>query len=477
MLGKSQLTISGTQFAAGLCTSDFLGDGGMGLLSNNLNPVYQPGVVYSLGQLSANGLSAHLVASCEEFQATPSENRWAVDTSSNFYYISPSEIISTGISGIKGYLAGISDMAVFDDVIGSHAPGIYITSATDITRLSGTIGGGLSVGAEAFWTSTKSKTALTTGIPHPLLVYQNQLWIGNGNHLPNMNTSGTANNDASWVLDINEEITALGIDPGTGLMMLGVRTVASSGTSASFPAKYFIYLYDGYSAQSRRKIPVQGAVFSFTTVGGQIMVGIDNSIGLWNGNGVSFVRRLSSTGSTPYKQRCAAVNNHFFVADGLQVLGYGDIQNGKKAWYPFYKNNASGSALDIVFQQSVGTIGTTYDGSTIKFLQLFDTGNGAGSGMFYTNNINFERPVSIKGIRVFTTGITTTAGIGGVALIDENGTTHTPTVSKFVVASGTTYRFDFIFGGQKLQTMQPVLTLDTQAFGIVRIIIYYDAAE
>ena len=477
MLGRQQLTISGNQFAAGLCTSDFLGDGGIGSSSYNLNPIYQPGTIYSLGTLNSSGLTTHLVATSEEFRNPVSNNRWAIDSSSNLYTISNSETISSPIGGSKGYTLGTTDMVPFDDVLGSHNPGLYISSNTDITRLSWN-GSAYSIGAEQFWTSTKSKTALTGSIPHPLLVYQNQLWIGNGAHLPNMNTSGTANDDASWVLDINESITALGIDPGTGLMMVGVKAIVQGSISSVLPAKNFIYLYDGYSAQARRKIPVQGTVYSFTTVGGQVFVGIDNSIGIWNGNGITFLRRLS-VGTIPWKHRVAANNNYLLVADGKQLLAYGDIQNGKKAWFPLYKNTSTSDSLDVVFQQASGIIGTSYDGSHINFIDLFDTNNGAGSGVFYTNNINFERPVFIRGFRVFTTGISSadaSSGLGGVALVDEKGATYTPTQTKFKVASGTQYVFDFPME-KKLQTLQPVITLDTAVFGIVRIIVYYDPAE
>lgn len=473
MIGKNQIQITGTQFAAGLCTSNYLSDGGMGTESANINPLITQGLIYATGTFSNSGLSAAIVASSEDFQNPSTTNRWIVDTSSNFYYVGNSNTITLAINGSVGYLVGTSDMVPFDDVLGSHASALYISSATDITRLSGTISGGLSIGAEHFWTSTKSKNILTNGIPHPLLVYQNQLWIGNGNHLPNMDTSGTANNDASWVLDVNEEIYALGIDPGTGLMMVSVRSVAS-GTNGSTPAKNYIYLYDGYSSKPRRKVPVQGTVFSFTTNTGQVIVGIDNSIGYWNGNGVSFLRRLSSSSIIPYKHRCLSVNNIFMVVDGAKILCYGDIQNGKKVWFPLY---SSGNNINTIWQQSLGSISINNDTSTVSTINLFDTGAGPGSGTFDTNTIYFERPINIYDVEVFTTGITTTAGIGGLSMTNEEGATITPTQNKFVVASGTQSRFLFSFGGARFRTLQPRVTLDTQAFGLIRLNIYYNVAE
>lgn len=478
MVGKNQLTISGTQFAAGLCTSDYLGDGGMGTETFGINPVYKQGAIYSLGTISSSGLSQNLVATSEDYENPTAANRFIVDTSSNISYISNNEIITFATSGSgTGYSLGVTDIVPFTD--GTN-PKAYVSFATGIGQVGGSVSGGFSY-TETWWTGTKSKTALTSGVPHPMLVFQKTMWIGNGIHLANMDSSGNANNDASWVLDPNEEIMALGIDPGTGLMLVSVRSV-SSGTNGNIPAKNYVYFYDGYSAQSRRKVPVQGTVFSFTTVAGQVIVGIDNSIGIWNGNGVTFLRRLSSTSSIPYKHRCAAINNHFMVADGGSILGYGDIQNGKKAWFPIYKNVANGNSIDVVFQQNMGTVGTSYDGSAVKFFNLFDEGNGGGAGVFYTNNINFERPVNIHRVRVFTDGITSSGGgstgIGNVALIDQKSVTYQAAQPKFKVASGTQYVFDFDFGGLQLQTLQPVITFDTQqAFGLIRMVIYYDPAE
>lgn len=101
-----------------------------------------------------------------------------------------------------------------------------------------------------------------------------------------------------------------------------------------------------------------------------------------------------------------------------------------------------------------------------------------GSGIYYSPFINMERPINVRRVRVFTTGITTTAGIGGVGLIDELGVTTTPAVSTFVVAASQSPKrvFDFDFNKQ-LQALQLKLTLATQAFAITRVVIYYDVIE
>lgn len=473
MVGKNQLQITGTQLAAGLATSDYLGDGGMGTNSQNINPLINPGVVYATSPASNTGLGATLIASCEDFENPSQTNRFIADSNAHFFYVDNGGIPNAASSGSTGYSLGITDMVPFINPATGLGAG-FISFNTGVGMMTGTVGAFSYT--DAWWTSTKSKTALNNGSPHPMLVYQNQVWIGNGNHLANFDSAGTANDDASWVLDKNEQIFALGIDPVTGLMMVSARSVLAASSGAT-PARNYIYLYDGYSAKPRRKIPVQGTVFSFTPVGGQIFVGIDNSIGIWNGNGVSFLRRLSSITSIPYKHLCAAINNYFFVADGTQILAYGDIINGKKAWFPIYKNIANSNSINVVFQNAIGTLATSYDSSALKTFNLFSSLGSPGTAILYTNYIDFQRPVNINRIRVVTTGITTTAGLGGVSFINENNQTISPTINTFVVASGTKYVFDFDFGGTKTQTFQPKVTIDTQQFGVAKIIVYYTVAE
>lgn len=476
MVGKNQIQIAGNQFAQGLATSDFLGDGGIGMLSQNINPLVNPGSLYATGLVSKSGVTNSLVATSEDYENQSQTNRWLIDSNAGTpYYVDSSNTIHTTSTGGTGtYTLGISDAIPFK-YNPDGAMGLFMTSTNDIDVIRSTLG---SLTAKPnYWTAASglNQSALTTGVPHPLIVFEQSLWVGDGNKLHSI-TAGAVVDAVSLTLPLGEEIMCLGIDPVTGLMMIGVRNVStSSPPSTDVPAKNYIYLFDGFSSKARRKIPVWGTPFSFTGVAGDVFVGMDNAIGQWNGNGVTFKRRLGAT-SIPHKHRVCTVGNFLIVADGLNLLAFGDIQNEKRVWFPLFKNNATSDSINVVWQQSRGVIGFSYASSTVKFIDLFDTALGAGSGIFYTNNINFERPVDIRRIRVFTTGITTTAGIGGVSIIDENQITTSPTVSTFVVASGTRYVFDFDFN-YKLQIMQPKVTIDTQVFGITKVIIYYDVVE
>lgn len=490
MIGKNQIQISGTQIIQGIATSDFLNDGGMGTESYNLSLISQPGVVrampISVPTKSGNAISGGIVASCEspEVGATSHNFRWFLDGGgSNLFTCDDTSYVDQTSANYTGFSAPNSDMEAWNgDATTSY---IYASSSTDVyeVRVSTTTGNYTSVATT--WWSTLHGGGLTTGLPHPLQVFEGSLWIGDGPNLwsaTNRTTEGT-----NLTFNSNERIQALAIDPGTGLLMIGVRTVAGNNDTVS--SKSYVYLHDGFSAKARRKIPVDGRLLCFRNVGGQVFVMMDNFVGAWNGNGVTFMRRLynstRSASNLPFKARVTSFQNTLLVADGQYVLAYGDIGNGKKVWWPFYKHTATINALFFIGNVNDGSVVplspliAVNDGITLSYIRPMDTTTVA-TGVFYTNNINFQRPVRITDVRVFTTGITTTAagGIGNVQLIDEKNATYTPAVSKFIVAATNSpqYVFDFHFD-KPVQTVQPVFTLDTQAFGIVRIVIYYDPVE
>lgn len=484
MIGKSQIQITATQMAGGLATSDYLGDGGIGMLSSNINPVNLPGTITATTTSTlanpATFACINLIATAEDPEIPTSSGRIAVDQNGNWYRysFSTNSHIATGTPG--AYNQPQTDMISFNGLS-------FASTTNNIARLI--VGSGSL--SEGYWTVTLGQGAMNANYPHPMLVYQKLAWVADGNNLNNWTSGGSpVGNTGVLVLRTGETITALGVDPGTGLMMIGVSS-QTDGT-AQLSASNFILLYDGYSSTERRRIPVEGHVSCFNNVGGTMFVAIDASIGTWNGNGVTFLRRFSEVGYPPnyalIKQRVSSFQNHLLVAAGANVYGFGDIQNGKKVWYPLYTANTRIDVVVFICNDQGVTfplsplvlVGTTNTGSGALISTLVQPyGSGAGTGTFYTNNINFPRPVFIRHMRVFTTGITTTTGVGSVGIIDETQTMHNPVSNKFVVASTATpkYVFDFPFAGQKLSTLQPVITLDTQAFSVTKIIIYYDTAE
>lgn len=485
MQGKHQIQIAGDQFAGGLATSDYLGDGGIGTGSQNLSLSATPGVVRASKATTATGdpLTTYFVASAEDPRSTDSTNakRIYIDSSGQLFSTDGAAIsIRKLLVGTTGWVTEVSDMVSF-------AGDLYATKTSDVVKI--TVPSDITTSwtaDESYWVGTKGQTSLNTSAVHPLLIYQNFLWIGDANKLHTISSSGTAA-AAVLTLDSNERVQCLGVDPGTGLMLIGVNASYVVNDATSF--RSYIYQYDGYSSKPRRKIPIEGMINSIYVSGGSVYVTVDNVVNVWNGNGLTFLRRLTNIPPVstylPSKARITSCQDTLLVADGNQILAYGNVANGKKVWYPVYTGP---TAPDLVFHISyIGNntnvsgytspiISVNYGLTKLTFLEPLSTAS-TGTGILYGTKINLERPINMFEMEVFTTGITTTAGIGEIALIDEEGNTVKPTVSSFVVGTGTIQRFQFNFGGRKFRSLQPKITMGTQSFGIIRLVMYYDVAE
>jgi hypothetical protein len=483
MIGKNQIQITGTQFTQGLCTSDYLGDGGLGTSSTNLTLQATPGVIRATGSAAMSGSLPgveNIIAACEDPQSTTSSYNGVVVTDGGSFASIGGSTFNTFVrdgSNFTNFRAGVTDMVAF----GGAA---FATRTTDVAKWS--TSGGVDTIDGSWWVTTNAKTALSGSARHPLLVFEGFMWIADANKLHSVDSSFTIALSV-LTLNSNERIVSLGIDPFTGLMMIGVRTIYS--TSDDLAGRNYVYLYDGYSSKARRKIVVDGTIWGSHPVGGQLYVGMNNTIGQWNGNGVTFLRRLANTpqgtNTLPNKMRLSSYQNTLLVVDNNNtVLAYGDVVGGRKAWIPLYYVTAGAKNINLIYNLGNDTstsiplspwIMATGGSQVAVVIKPLDT-TAIGTGVAYTSNVNFERPVNVRRMRVFTTGITTTAGIGDVSITDENGVEHKPTVHTFVVSSGTKYVFDFDFN-QQLSTMQPKIQLDTQAFGLIRLIIYYDVVE
>jgi hypothetical protein len=456
-----------------MSSSDYATDGALGISSMGLNPFVTPGVIYSLAAptVASTNLAGNLVASSNDSQVVLPNTRIAIDDAGNIY--------SWSGSGWTKQVTGLSNTYSFpeSDIEPFYSHNYATCNGDDLLQIN-----------TSSWTVNEEfQTLQDANALHPLLVYQASLWIGDGKHLANLQSDeSTFNADASWVLNGNEKIVALGIDPLTGLMMVSVEN--SYNPTDSIQQKGIIYLYDGISSKPSRKILVDDLITAFYNIGGQVFVGTGSgTIGAWNGNGITYLRKLATNGTflkadLPYKHHFSNTRNILHIVDGDDVLSYGEVIAGKKAFFYTGYNSINSNNIDIIFPAGSNKLGVAAHSSQFE---TFDFGStAAGLGILYFNNIYFPRPIFIRRVRVITTNITTTGGggIGGFTFFDENSLF--PTQIGFIVPSlGATSTgspqndFDFDYGSFKCQAVQPRLTFSGQGFGVIRIIIYYDVAE
>ena len=185
-----------------------------------------------------------------------------------------------------------------------------------------------------------------------------------------------------------------------------------------------------------------------------------------------------------HKHHMCNTRNILHIIDGANIISYGTIMDSKKGWFgtAFNINSLWNSSehLTAVFPVGSERIGVAYQNSSTNTLTIWDfRSSSSGIMTLYFNNIYFPRPIYVRRVRVITTGITTTSGIGRIDLFDEKGVDFYAQQYTFKVlaANSPQYVFDFDFSSLKLQGLQPRCSMDTQSTGFVRFIIYYDVAE
>lgn len=477
MIGKYQITLDGGQFVRGQSVSDYSDDGGLGSSSVNLNMLATPGVVYPISQpttiRTAGGADPLdvFIASCEDTNTT-GNYRLLLDKAAHFYTYDGTNI-TLDKTGSATYTQGRADMVYSG--LGAYAA--YASSNGDVTKwLVGT-----SID-ETWWSATVGGTALGNTVPHPLLMFGSLLYIADGQYIHAFD--GSTHQNAMLTLQPNEIIYSLGIEPGSGLIMIGVQTKGTINLGNVQNAKYYVHLWDGFSSTIRRRVPVDDLPTCMYSNAGQVIVGYGQNIGAWNGTGITFLRRLASNPAAKetllYKHHITNIGRTLYYVDGVNAMAYGQIVPGVPAFWNAYQDSTN--TISLLANVGGNNLGMAFNTSSTKsFVTMATLTAGTSTATIYTNNIDFPRPVFIRRMRVFTTGVTHTSafGVGGIAIIDEKGVVNQPTVKTFIqpVNATTQYVFDFDFTSLKLQMAQPRVSMDTQAAGLVRVVLYYDIAE
>lgn len=482
MLGKQQLTITSTDFLKGASASQYAADGGFSPLSTNVTLSLNPGVVNSTPSPTnaSTNVAGTFIASCANNGDNTqtdylTRRRNFLDSSANFYSLAGTTITKQA-TGSKTYTYGLSDLVPYGNKY--YATTAYAGSNSDVTQWDGA-----SSLNESWWTSTQSQSSLTNN-PHPTIVYNDLLWIADGEYLHNYNGSTVA----TEVIDLgaNQVIYALGVDPGTGEML--ISSMLGEDASLGLGRPKYVWMYDGASAKPSRYIPTNDLVMSFHSIADIVFVGTSRNIGIWNGSGIQAVHQFLNvtydSDYLPYKPHLTNVGNILYFTDRKVVFAYGEVQQAANLWmrspkvfYPFFVPTDSIDHLTLITDLGDGDLGVYYNTTAPanKFV-IVDTTSAGSSGEFASNVYEFPRPVIIHRVRVFTTGITNASSVGDVTLIDENDNDYSPTIATMSSPSGTTYRFDFDFQC-KLQSLQVILGFGGYAFGLKRMAIFYDVAE
>jgi len=406
------LVLTAKDFARGMSTDKYSADG---FFSNEMyagiNLTYKPGTIY--GQPQATDLSPSSsgiwAATCKGGGSSSGlgyQNNYGVTESNKFYTYNGSAwtLGATG-GGAKQYIGAKTDMVFYKE-------NLFITSDVDITlaTLSSYV---ISAINESWWVSTKGKASLSNIFPHPMVIFEDILWIADGPYLHKWD--GTTATAQAFTLTDDQNITALAVDPSSGRMM--IATTQGANASGTLPRMNKISFWDGTSSKVLRAVPVEGMVTAFQPVGGTMYVAYGRNIGYWNGSGISWLRTLSKITSysafkLPYKHRMTSIENTLYVVDGSQILAYESVLAGypKIFYYVYGAINGTPPILTLTTIQDFGEgyLGISHqDASGANYFMKFPTRSmtvGSSTDAFQsilTNFFVFKKKVRIKMIKLF----------------------------------------------------------------------------
>lgn len=389
MIGRKSFEIDWKDFVKGMTTNDNTQDGGFSNLSYGVNLLVTPGVLSfasSPADKSTN-LAGAMIASCED-SALLGEEKLLLSRSSNgdgkyYTYSDGVGLTLKRTDSSNDYQFGITDMAFYD---GS----VFATSFQAVTK----------------WTvdsvfNTSYATFTNSAYPHPVLIYEGYIFYGDKNLLLRQD-SAVGVPTAILTLTSEQTITALGIDPGSGNMLIATTTAQNASDTRTAPAK--VHYYNGFGNKTLKTVIVDDIVNAFFPVGSTVFLSYGQSLGYWNGAGIEFVRKFSWT----FDNTALAYRNHFcnigstlYVIEGKQIEGYGEVIGGigKVFRYVYGDNTHDLSLITNLGQNKMGIGGSTsIMNATGNVFYSLDTSSTATQGRsdWYSLRYNFDRTVTFQ---------------------------------------------------------------------------------
>lgn len=404
------IVIDKTIWKQSVSISDRHDDGGYSPLKKGHNFEYSQGGIL-LPQAAPTSITGGVVTDgIVAMTGDPSflgNDAYAVDEDGNFYTIDNGVTTLRQTDGVKTYDWGNTDMKVFRGEL-------FVTSTTDIANLNGA---DLSSLDHDWWTTTKGKTALQSTYRHWMEVVEDTLYITDENMLHTWDGT-TATHNAFALPDMYNITAMIKATDGRTLMLFASETVDFSHTRRN-AAKCF--LIDTVNLEIIREIDIDAQIEGAINVGGVIYLTSGYSLGYWNGDGFSFLRKLE-TSSRTYKHAMTKKDNTLYVRDGNAVLAYGNLGEGNVFYYPF-KHQTASNELNVIFYIGDNKLLTSADTSAQR-LNLIDFDTFADQAQWESNFYSFAGKVWIRRIEVQTETLESGGNIT-FSYVDKNNSAST----------------------------------------------------
>ena len=470
MIGKVLVTIDQADFLRGMSSGTHINDGGFSNAVEGLNLKLVPGVVYAaatgVDSDTDNVLNGDIVASAPDHSTRV---RLAVSSAGEAVSYNGTKLAAVhDTDSVNTYAAGFSHMANF----GGET---YYTSKQIAKQWAGTA---TFDGGAGF-----PFTFANNNVPHPVLEFENNLFYGDGNLLLRQTSTGTAPSTL-MTLSADQVIIALGIDPGTGRLLISTTTNWDTNGTGVNTGINKLHWHDGSSNKSTKTVIIGNQILSFETVGSTTYVGYGKNLGFVSGSGVQWLRDLNNVryfqNELPYQNKITSAGNILYISNNLEVLAYGEVQAGRKIFWTVLTQKKSSASIKALF--TAGNVASsdtiklgisystnqfdTYDLTSISDVDKFD---------FPTNVYSFERPVHIKNIYLeFKDALTSTSNLT-LTITNQDANVNTVTIPISETSTRTIRKTQGFH--TKYETFKFRIEDSTNNAGLKRIIVYGNVAE
>lgn len=402
MIGSKYITIDWKNWVQGMTSSNYTEDGGFALGTGGsspsttcVNPLITPGLLNfpaSPVDKSTN-LSGSIIASCDDASGT--YNQLFVTDSGKFYGWNGTTLSSAlATDATRQYTAGKTDMAPYS----SYAYGTSNTYVWEWVVTTATI----NQTYFAFPSSSGSASWAPGSCPHPVLVYEGNIYYANGPQLLRQTAPGGTPTEILLLQNFGEVIIALGIDPGSGKMV--ISTSSGINASGTLPKTNRVLYYDGFSNKVIKVVPTDSIITCFFNLMGTLFIGYGQNWGYWTGTGIQFLRKLNvglDGQELIYKHKVTNIGHILYIAEKQRVLAFGEIMQGKgRSWWYIYQNFPSGVSTNLSFVANIGSnkLGFSYATSQFFSLDVSSSSDIYSNSLVYSFKYEFPRPVTFNSL-------------------------------------------------------------------------------
>lgn len=460
----------------GMSSGTELDDGGFSPDTEGVNLISQPGVMHApAASVDGDGnttLAGEIVIHIPDNDIAAGGDSAALVSDTGRFYTFDGTNLSAVLrtDGTQSYATGYSQGIV---AFGEH----YITSKSHLCRWDEDAG----VFTPQFAAFTNSN------VSHPAIMFEGNAYYGDGNLLLRQTSAGGAPATILTLPALTDSIQALGVDPGTGKMLISTTGGGLTPNEAkTIPARNLLQWYDGESATVSKYVDVGDPILSFKSVGSTTFVGWGRSLGFINGSGVGWLRDLKNVTyaleELPYQNKITSIGNTLYVVDGDQVLAYGNVPGiREKIFYYCLQNKVNSNKFRAIFpmgnvaSSDSKKIGLSLDTTKLRTVDLTDT-SGLDKFFFMTNWIHLPRPHHVYNMQLeFFSNLTSSANLT-LTFSNQERTNNTITSLDGTITSVKVLRK---FGGfhNKVDAFRLQIEDSTNNAGLKRILFYKKVAE